>query len=66
MASLLGQSNIDWLTTTSFHYAATANRPWNMAAVIPDNYIPVTEEDGQQTCHWESEIKQLKNPQEHM
>jgi len=45
MASLLSQSNIDWLTTTSFHYAATANRPWNMAAVIPDNYIPVTEED---------------------
>jgi len=44
MASLLGQSNIDWLTTTSFHYAATANRPWNMAAVIPDNYIPVTED----------------------
>jgi hypothetical protein len=47
MASLLGQSNIDWLTT-SFQYAESSilNRPWNMAAVVPDNYIsPVTEED---------------------
>jgi len=46
MASLLGQSNIDWLTTTSFHYAENSilNRPWNMAAVIPDNNIPVTED----------------------